>query len=91
MALSATVSLSALDLPVRNVNGTDYYYYEVKPKESIYSITRKLGVSREDIVRCNPAVVDGVRPEATVAVSLWRNSLLERSLRSVRKSSRRTR
>lgn len=63
VALSATVPLSALDLPVRNVNGTDYYYYEVKPKESIYSITRKLGVSREDIVRCNPAVVDGVRPK----------------------------
>lgn len=53
----------ALDLPVCKVNGVDYYYYKVQPRESIYALSRKLGVSREDILRYNPAVVDGLRPQ----------------------------
>ncbi len=56
-------AFAALDLPVKTVNGVDYYYYEVKPKESIYSLTKKIGVSRADIMRCNPAAVDGLRPK----------------------------
>lgn len=62
LALAVTAAASALDLPVKNVNGKDYYYYEVKQKESIYSICRSIGVSRADVLRCNPAVIDGLRP-----------------------------
>jgi hypothetical protein len=43
------------------VNGKEYYYYTVSAKETIYSITRKLGVTREDIVRNNPSTIDGLR------------------------------
>ncbi len=55
-------AMAALDLPVKNVNGVSYYYYEVKPKESIYSLSKKIGVTRADIMRCNPAAIDGLRP-----------------------------
>lgn len=50
-----------LDLPTKTVNGREYYYYEVQPKESIYSLGHKLGIERSEIVRHNPAVIDGLR------------------------------
>ncbi|MDE5688789.1 MAG: LysM peptidoglycan-binding domain-containing protein [Paramuribaculum sp.] len=49
------------NLPRKNINGTSYYYYEVQPKETIYSISHKLGISRAEIERCNPAVADGLK------------------------------
>lgn len=49
------------NLPRKDINGTSYYYYEVQPKETIYSISHKLGISRAEIERCNPAVADGLK------------------------------
>lgn len=61
MSMSALQVSAALNLPKTVVNGKEYYYYTVSAKETIYSITRKLGVTREDIVRNNPSVIDGLR------------------------------
>lgn len=61
VALSSITAFGKLDLPTKTVNGTEYYYYEVKPKESIYSLTKKLGVTRAEIMKHNPWAVDGVR------------------------------
>lgn len=60
-AVGAAVATMALDLPTRTVNGRKFYYYEVPSKETIYSITRKFGVTRDEIVRHNPQVADGLR------------------------------
>lgn len=51
----------ALDLPIKTVKGTEVYYYKVSNNESVYGISKKLGISREDIVRHNPSVADGVK------------------------------
>lgn len=56
----------ALDLPVKTVNGKQYYYYRIQPKETIYSITNKLGINRGDIVKYNPSVADGLRAGDTI-------------------------
>lgn len=68
--LSATVLLQASasveDLPVTTVDGKTYYYYEVQPKETIYSLTHKLGVTKEDIIRHNPSVADGLKAHSTL-------------------------
>lgn len=56
----------ALDLPLRNVNGVDYYYYEVKQGETIFSITHKLGISRDDIIKYNPSVADGLKANSVL-------------------------
>ena len=61
ISMSALQLSAALNLPVTVVNGKKYYYYTVGSKESVYSITRKLGVTREDIVRYNPSTIDGLR------------------------------
>ena len=60
-ALAFAVCSNALDLPIKKVRGQEVYYYKVENKESVYGISKKLGVSREDIVRHNPSVADGVK------------------------------
>lgn len=61
LMLTVTVYGAVEDLPVTTVDGKLYHYYDVQPKETIYSITHKLGVSRDDIVKWNPAVADGLK------------------------------
>lgn len=59
--MAALPSAIALDLPVKRINGKDYYYYQVQRNESLLSIAEDLGVTREDILRNNPGASDGVR------------------------------
>lgn len=35
--------------------------YEVQPKETLYGLSRKLGISQEDLIKSNPELKDGVR------------------------------
>ncbi len=69
MALIAVISwlsANALDLPTKTINGKDYYYYKVESKESIYSVSHKLGISKEEIIKYNPSVADGLRKHITL-------------------------
>ncbi len=38
-----------------------FIYYEVKPKETIYGITKKFNVSTADLVKYNPELADGLK------------------------------
>lgn len=55
------LSASILELPIKNINGKNYYYYKVQPKETIYSITHKLKIDKDEIFKYNPSVADGLR------------------------------
>lgn len=57
----AGVNAAIKDLPVREVNGRTYHYYEVASKETVYSLCHKLGISKEELVKYNPAVADGLK------------------------------
>ena len=59
LAMSAIAAVE--DLPVKSVNGKKYHYYTVQPKESLYSLSHKLGISRQEIIKYNPGVVDGLK------------------------------
>lgn len=48
-------------LPSTEVNGVTYYYYDVQPKETLYSIAKRLGIDRQVIIDSNPAVADGLQ------------------------------
>jgi len=67
VALS-TFSLGAIaiELPVKRINGTDYYYYTVQRNESLMDVAQKLGLTRDDILRTNPAASDGLRMGSTL-------------------------
>lgn len=49
------------DLPITEVDGKRYHYYEVQPRETIYGLSNKLGMSREEMLRYNPSLVDGLK------------------------------
>lgn len=59
---AADVLASVTDLPVTTVGGRKCYYYDVQPKESIYQVAQKLGVTRDDILEGNPSAADGLKP-----------------------------
>ncbi len=63
LAVSPTVTGSVTDLPVTSVNGKQYHYYDVQTRESIYSVSEKLGVTRDDILEYNPSAADGLKPK----------------------------
>lgn len=58
MALSSGY---ALNLPVKRVNGKQYYYHTVKKGESIYGLSKSLGLTRDEIIRYNPSAADGIK------------------------------
>lgn len=60
-AISLGLSSVALDLPVKKIGGEQVYYYKVKKGESIYGISKHIGLSMGDILRHNPWAADGVK------------------------------
>lgn len=50
------------DLPFITVKGEKCYYYDVLPKESIYQVALKLGITRDQLVQYNPSAADGLKP-----------------------------
>ncbi len=61
LTMAAAIPATAIDLPVTTVNGKDYYYYDVQPKETIFSLSQRLGISREEIISYNPGVDGGLK------------------------------
>ncbi|MBD5232761.1 MAG: LysM peptidoglycan-binding domain-containing protein [Bacteroidales bacterium] len=57
------VCAQALDLPTKRVKGVEYYYYKVKKGESLYGISRNLGLTPDEIIRYNPAQANGVHKD----------------------------
>lgn len=53
-----TLTLVSFDLPVKTVNGRQYFYYTVKKGDTLYSLATSLGVTRKQIVEYNPAAAD---------------------------------
>ncbi len=51
---------SALNLPVKVLNGDSYYYYQVKKNAQITDISMVLGITAETITKYNPSAKDGV-------------------------------
>ncbi len=46
------------DLPVTTIDGRSYHYYDVEPKQTIYSICRDLGITKSQLLEANPEVAD---------------------------------
>ncbi len=46
----------------------EYVNYEVKPKETLYSLSRKFGLSQEQLIAANPELANGVQEGMTLKV-----------------------
>jgi LysM repeat protein len=65
-SLAIAGQVSAMDLPVKKIGSQDFYYYQVQKGETIYSLSKKFSVSRDEIVENNPAVADGLKSGTTL-------------------------
>jgi LysM repeat protein len=59
--LIAPTSGAQMKLPVKKLGDTSYYCYTVKNKETIYSISKELGISKDDIILYNPSAAEGLQ------------------------------
>lgn len=50
-----------LDYPIVKINGKNYYSYTVEPKDGLFAIARKFGVTQADLHACNPHLTDGLK------------------------------
>lgn len=48
-------------LPVKTVGGHAYHYYTVKPDETLYALSKRFGVSTDEIIALNPSAADGIK------------------------------
>ncbi len=52
-----------LKLPIRMIGDTEYYYRKVKKKETLYGISKELGITSDDIIKYNPSVKSGLKKD----------------------------
>lgn len=55
------LKISSGEHPERDSEGEIFEYYLVKPQETLFTLTRILGISRDSLVVLNPALADGLK------------------------------
>lgn len=63
-----TALASVADLPVVEHNGVLCHIYKVQPKETVYSLSNKLGVTAEELVAANPEIKDGLKAHTVLYI-----------------------
>ncbi len=62
--VSAIAAASVLtDLPVKTVNGKTYHYYIVKQHETVYALSKRFGITPEQLIKFNPSAADGLKTD----------------------------
>ncbi|HPW90091.1 MAG TPA: LysM peptidoglycan-binding domain-containing protein [Paludibacteraceae bacterium] len=61
LLVSVTMSAQTLNYPIVQVDGKNYYSYTVEPKDGLYAISRKFGVSQADLHACNKGLESGLK------------------------------
>lgn len=78
LAALAMVSFSVVagvdELPTKIINGKTYHYYEVKPKETVYSLCKRFDISRDELIRFNPSVEDGLKANQILLFPVGENN-----------------
>lgn len=46
---------------VIDIEGKLFSYYQVKPRETLFSLTRRFGISKDSLVSLNPALIEGLQ------------------------------
>ena len=56
------------DVPIVKLFEKEYYKYDIKPKESLYSICKKFNVTEAEILSMNPFIVEGLQTGQTLMI-----------------------
>ena len=63
------------DVPVVKLFEKEYYKYDVKPRESMYSICKKFNVTEAEILSMNPFIVNGLQAGQTLMIPVKINRI----------------
>ncbi|MCH2193675.1 LysM peptidoglycan-binding domain-containing protein [Kordia sp.] len=71
-----------IKLPLRSekpqvVSTEKYVFYDVKPKQTMYTLTRKFGVSQDELIHLNPALKDGLKAGMVLKLPVEKTETLE--------------
>jgi len=58
--IGISLSAQSLNYPIVQVDGKSYYSYTVEPKDGLFAVSRKFGVSQADLHACNKDLEDGL-------------------------------
>lgn len=72
LTLSATNS--GMDYPIKVVNGKNYYEYSVQKSEGFYSISKRFGVTEEEIKAVNPGTEKGLTYNSVILIPIKERS-----------------
>ena len=61
ISLTLTANAGVNGLPVRTIDGKEYYCYKVEAGEGTLAISKKLGLSINEIEKYNPEVASGLK------------------------------
>lgn len=56
-----TLPAQTENLQTKVIDGKEFYIYKVKPSEGFYVLSKKFGISQEEIIRYNPAAKNGLK------------------------------
>ena len=63
------IRIPQIKLDAGEINTENFNFYEVKPKQTVFSLTRKLGVSYKDLLELNPALSEGLKAGMVLKLS----------------------
>lgn len=63
-------SLQAQDYKKTTIAGKEFYQYQVEKSEGFYSITRKFGVTQEELIKYNPELKDGLKVDQIIFIPI---------------------
>lgn len=60
VVIAAFAADAQMSLPTVNIDGKNYYYYQVGDKETVHGISQKTGIPVDEIVASNPSASTGL-------------------------------
>ena len=54
------------------IDGTEYYIHTVEKGQTVYKISKSYGITPEDLIRLNPAIMDGLRVKQELLIPTGR-------------------
>ena len=63
-------SLQAQNYKKTTIAGKEFYQYQVEKSEGFYSITRKFGVTQDELIKYNPELKDGLKVDQIIFIPI---------------------
>lgn len=67
-AMVCACATAQIKLPTMNIDGCNFYYYQVNDKETIHGIAQKTGISADEIIEYNPSAASGINKKQLLLV-----------------------